>query len=783
MREGRATQADGRPKARAGIAPPAALSPRAMPQRTPIRWLPLLLLAACEALTSPLPAPPARVRPEVARFAPAHGVPGERVEVFGAGFRSGAKVRFGDRGETTPAEVDAGGGRLLVVVPEDAASGAISVIVEGVEARSAEPFTFDGLDRLRHARLGRSADLRVPVTKVVPVADYGGFALLAAKPWATAIFSGHGVPWIPVQDVVDVAASEDGGRLLLLDADRGGARPCAGIAGHLSLVPVPLSSGSARRICIGAPDQADLDPVALAVSGDGLHALVLAGSHAWLVDLSVQPAVSTLIVNEGVLDWTAAAWAGGTRFVMGEGADVRVVDWSENPPLLAEPVVLADVSASIETLATGGRRLAVGTFLGRVHLYDLEEWPPALVATVDTLVTDPVTSMAISDDGRRLVVSQAGEARLAMWDLRATLPVTLGAVELERPAHVATAPNGLFVAGMHGGVALVSQETGRLLERRRLKADLTPPVLRTYPRPDKPAERVVAIGSITFNRVVHLDPVTLDLLEQLEPVRGGDEVLSTIASNAASSALYLQRRNRLHRTDPTDGARELEDAWEIPSDTIVVSNGALSPDGRVLSLRAVKGAKGELRLLDTTRTWADLDPPALPANEATYASCDDTICAVVDDTSWALYDRAAALAGEVRRIGDAPAPLQGDDRLFFGRLSARGLLLADRAHLWRVDRTTGARQALGAWPSDALPPATWREAAVLSPGGRRLYWIDHSYEPPRLRAVAFDAGTWLPQGEPPALPLPNGAESLLPSPDGERLYVLDYADDRVWLVD
>lgn len=178
------------------------------------------------------------------------------------------------------------------------------------------------------------------------------------------------------------------------------------------------SDGTVRQWTIGAGDR-PTGEVSLRVAGaEPVKAVAYSPNGAWLAaggnngtldvwktgDLVPLVAVGTSSADFESVDFNS----GGTEFAAGIGNNDAVEIWSITAAgqlrLARAPFIAATSEVTSTVFNPSGGVLAVAAADGTLHLYDTSTW--AEVATLGD--TDPITSLAFADHGRRLVTADSG---------------------------------------------------------------------------------------------------------------------------------------------------------------------------------------------------------------------------------------------------------------------------------------------------------------------------------------------------------------------------------------
>lgn len=733
-------------------------------------FLASLALAACAVdlslPTAPSGPPP---RPTIAGFAPTAAYTGTKVRITGNGFPPEADsivVRFSSAATARPDAVAANGSWLEVRVPDGAFSGAIRITTPGGQADSAGSFTYLGPGRLRRGGITARASVKHHL-EAVPLATAGTVGLIA-----------NGVGWVAQADgarvrshdaayVFGLAPLPDGSDFLFLGGLGADGPACEGttLARFNDGQPVAVAC-LPHTVVEDAPDQLVIDPTSQRV-------LVTSWSRIWAVDRRTTPPAVRRWAGDGRSAWRSPSWVGGDRFVVGEGAALRAIDFTSGP---ADHLLLeAPDGAERAYTATRGTLLAASVE-GRLHLLDTTTWPPTRVASLDMLgVFGP---LAFSRDGTHVAVSDlpTGEV-MAFVDVAARPLRQVGIARLPVPGAPASGPDATFYVGMNTGWAVLSLE-GRLLGSWNVPADLSPPRLALDARRDSAGAPLLITHSRLFGTTFAFDPATLSPLGTLSTGR-----LHSLAGSVGKTALYAERNGRVERNDDAaQGAYTLpEGSW---TGTPRID---LDDDGGLLLLRSSNDAGGQtIRLLDTSTVWTpDLQPPHVDLDEPVLASRLDAGRLVVVTTHQVRVLDATS-SGPLPSVGPGDA---SDEPLVAAGIS-RALvvvLLEGTDGVPRVrlhDPTDGTRLAdwplpSGVGPISGLIPEV--DGVIVSPGGLRAWWLADLGEGRQIASIAIDPQTLAVSALFP-MPVSSAATELFGSPNGETLVVLDRTNDLLQLV-
>jgi len=733
-----------------------------------------------------LPDPPAALVPEVDSFAPGHGLAGTRVRMHGRalGRHTGeVEVRFGLSSAVRPLSVSEAGDEIHALVPEDATTGTVSVTVtragtQAFRAASDRDFVFDGAGHPRFGRVATgAADLRPRLD--VAFRQHGTtFAL------DRSFYGGLSVGGEPVDPAAVAAVPAGPDQVAILDADQ------AGCGGTLRMVATQdwVEAVSSTRLEPAAPPCGA--PVAVAVGGEARRVVVVSRHAAWVVDLDADPPRAERVDSDTDAAWSRVAWAGGERYLIGQGGFLRpLVRDEEGSPWRLQPAIDAHVNlllvpgtagSAAGIAAAPGRLAAVAGLFDTLWLFDLSVWPPEPLQQLPGfgLVSMTVPSLAFSDDAERLQVSSRDGNRVVTYDLTAPGRPPLYSEELEEPGAVVPGTGGVAYVAMRGGVWALSQRSGAVLGRFDIRADLTEPRLRRLG-----AGSEVVIGSRRFGRLVRLDPSTLEVRALSVPLDAPpiDSIESSTASEEVFVLHFGDDASELRRANGENLAESVYDRFVMPADKGWVGAFWLGDGGGPAMLAYTDADYARrLLLLDPTREWSPgMDAVPLPTsleNVSAALAADGRLVLVGDAVR--VVDLAAAMRGE-----EAPV---GEDRqvesLWAPRVAAGRLFLVTPEDVRVMELATGALLGI-----EALAPALAEGVSVTSafwvaPNGRELWNLsDPLYGNARFVAQAIDPDGGAPGPLKAPVVLPGGADELLALPGGEHVVVRD--GDRLVLLE
>lgn len=748
--------------------------------------------------------------PAVDGFSPAHAFAGSRIAVRGRALGRRAdsvEVQFGSGGRVRPASLDVDGSRLEVVVPEDARSGPLVVSTEAGRAASAAEFVFDGAGRLRRGRVAARARLSPPAAAAFPL-EPSGDLLVLVRGSALVLSDRTGATRLLPVEAPQAAVPAAGGTRAVVLATESEPAGCVGSACTRSASTLRLLD--AARLAAGDPASplgrvtvsedrpgTETAGAALAANPDGSRALLVAPGRAWVADLE-QGRLLARHDNEASDSWIGAAFAGGGTFLLAEADAIRPVDDTGGAPGEAFPLPgLAQAGDAVSALAARpDGQVAAGTLQGRIVLLDAASWPPTVRRVLEPGEGGPsprpmVSSLAFSDDGRRLAAVQPFMQRVSTFDAAAD-GRPLGAATLERPGEVVSGREVFFAAAL-GSVALLSQESGVWAGAVSLRAEIRSPRLRRAACGANAPERpVIEVARRTFHDIVRLDPDTLELLACRAPLLPRDAPpVDELAALPQAGMLYLRAGSQVRRVGPGD-ERPAADYYALAASSLQAGRHlAVSPDGGAVLLEtgpADGTGVDRVAVLDPAAVWfPGMDAPVFRIDgESLVAALDDGAGHLVLAGSQTIrvLESKAARHGEEKRLYDdlRPGSILAAG-LSVGRVFVVSVRSGDR-HLDVLDPAAGKLAEGGVLPQLPL----YATDLLPSPGGRRLWWLDWGPAGRDLVSLAVDPETGG-VGEPdPRIDLPLDPEpfafyGLYAYPDGEHLVVSDAVRDQILLLE
>lgn len=542
-----------------------------------LRALPLLLLVvACEtSLTLPT-APLVAEGPVIDGVEPLEAYAGQRIRITGRHL-GGAKARIfiGSAGPLDAIQPD-GDGTLVVLVPNEATAGAVTVETE--LGRGVGPtFTPLGPGRPQSSRINASLDLRPRLEVAGSFGDGRRLVLLVVESGNSAEMI-----WTELDATGNARVLPWTGELAAWVAPDGLSAYTVRMTGS------PLRWVLSRRTMpSGAVEQelelrdsslvvADYETPRVMADPTGRWIVVAGGNGTFYVtheDSTLAKVRAVTSFGEPVLP-PDAVWLGGGRFAIEQRTGIALVDVANptaNPRLLKPDPSLPYVRSM--ALATGRPgELAVATLdRASVRFFSIPDVseplaPEGFVAgdEVPLGAIDYATFLAVTPDGERIAF--ADEDRLtvharnpAVGALAATEGDDIRSVHLEGRTFVYT--NG-------PDIVTVSAETGNYLGRVQAKGSWTPPMLgwRTCPGVvgehlyvetiSKTMRTARVFDAATLNPVncgaIALPPGGAIIAAARHPQRDERYVLSVRAAGGA----VLERH---------DGSGQLVDQIELPS--------------------------------------------------------------------------------------------------------------------------------------------------------------------------------------------------------------------------
>ena len=772
-----------------------------------------LCLAACAlACSRDLGVPPQVAAPVVVidSFSPAHAFAGSRVTVSGKHLGQStaeALVRVGSSKPFAPVSVDPQGASLVFEVPDDAAAGPLVVTAPLGQAQSAANFTFDGVGRLKVGRVSATRDLSVRIGAALPLAG-ADFAFLETRYGRVVSYTRATATAKQTIQKSPLAITSDvlGTLLFVLDHDRTDAA-CPGGAGHLTRIP---QHGVNKSFCLpaGTGTFSASDFGALAIDQPPTHALAVIGSSAWLVDLGASTAGPAPLALDTPIA-PLAAWMGGTLFVTADAGGLRQVDWSQAAPLQDAAAIDAGFPASL-AVKPAFKELLVGDVTGSLFRYDVTAWPP-------TLKDQPLsfasangwpTSMTYTPDGTRLAVGNDVDDKLIIYDTSGALVAALQEIPLPKPEGIVAA-GGLFFVGVTAGVALVSQESGALLETVPLTGLLSAPRLRQAPAgiSGNHSPYFVELGSKLFSSTQFVPSNMTDVVALFQP-QLDTPALFEVSASAAGTAVYTRHVNEVRSVATDSSGHETEDptnrvTFAIGTGSAVSPRMLLADDSSALLYVYAHGngrtlAPDRVVLLDTSKPLTQASPGTIDDANLRRAflaggrvALFDQAFTTINPASVQLYDQAALRSGQVVPKGSVALDTTPDrvgvalGKLFTVIRHPAGYRLhvidpagptivdGDRITGWEAAAVQAFDQGLNRYVDDF----------AVSQSGTRLYRLAGAGEQRHLQVLVIQPDTAAVRGEEPPIPLPAGAADVLLHPDGEHLFVLDAQADQLLLLE
>lgn len=509
----------------------------------------------------------------------------------------------------------------------------------------------------------------------------------------------------------------------------------------------------------------------LSVSPDGRELIAVGlGDGAFRFELTdpADPQPLPLLPADDIT-WSVAHSPDGRSVAVGtELGEVLLWDLDDpRQPELTATLTPTDRSMLSVGFSPDGQVLVAGSRDGTVHAYDLEARPPAPLELPDAAFDSWINALAFSPDGRFLAVgSSDGQLRLwerEGWTLLGSLPNPAGLTSVAFTA----GPDTLLTAGIDGHARLW---------------DLAATV---------PSRLPGRIWGVAFD----------DGGERMAAFAGGTTGVWDVAGDGPAAM----------RSRPIAS----------PEDGLVFSGGgALSPDGRLLAQGTLSG---EVVLLDATDP---MDPRPLGAPLGGSEALVETLAFTPDgrlllaggvDTAiriWTLDDPAApqlvavvdtpteiVLNLDVRPDGQLLAAASADNHVYLvdlsdpatprdlGRLEgfsseAYGLAFSPDG---RLLATSGTDAEVVVWDL-ADPAAPVRLGDPTTGPSGRIYALSWNSSGTRLAGAVVDGRTWVWDVTDPAEPrelavLDTGASPVYTvafHPDGQRLAAAGAAG-QVWL--
>lgn len=695
------------------------------------------------------------------------GFAGDEVILAGRGFGAEtheARVTFGGSSPQTPTEI--ADDRLVVVVPADATTGPI--VVESPLGRASTPtFTFEGAGTPRLKRIAVDRDLRplcataFPMGNRIFVADtafYDQAALLADVPFNLGL-----------RNVVEAVRHPDGGALVL-DGD---ATDTAGCEGHITRIDA--NGDVVSTITLQQPHEDCTRFNALAVGFDGRFAAALATELVAIVDLE-EKTVTTLMTGQ----WPESiAATGNDRFIAGATFGVLRIARDDGTWTVSEPAIVTDDETDFSE-AVAGRPDGVGAVLtdtGKLVLIDTAVWPPEPIVQGGFPWQRTQTGrLALSADGQRLAVSLFDLDRVTTFDVADGTLLPLGSIEVDAPQRIEE-DGSLFFVGTRGAMVAVAQKTGALVDAFAVKAALGWPVLR-----QTDAGLVVEVGSSLFERVLRLEPNSLQFLEPdwRYEVPNGKRMLSLTATG---DALFVSRVGEVQML-AGEGREEGVAFHTTPEDEQTVE-AIPSTDGRLLLV--VTGSRDTVLSLVATAPWTGDLLASMPTPGLFRPAADGQFLTLLYYGHLEVYDLAALLAGaapSVAKVREVHLPDDlhaeyGDGALVRGRL-VFGVVRegGDERNLVTFEPATGTLTI-----GDLLHRDPANDPMILSPSGRHVFWTEFGENGRRVMDSQVDPLTGAVLGTRPPLLIDGGTAGLAVAPDGEHLFIVEQEMDRLLLIE
>lgn len=749
----------------------------------------ILLLTACSTeLVLPDPPSPVTVEaPTIASFGPDRGFAGTHVRVQGTGLIAAGRslsVRFG-----SSAPVDAVGTatEIEAVVPEDATTGPIEVVVGGNVATSAGSFEMLGTGRLRNGRVAAERTMLPAIEGAIPLGE-GKWLFHARDLVAASIIdlrpSASGVETatpLPLANVTAIAAGGDTVVVVSNDEPDCGNDCSFDQIGIYVFDREALAAGVTtprRAIVLEEYDSALGSMIAgllfssptITVSNDGAFALLHEVEDAIVVPLSSTSPSQRM--NIGLGDGAPVATqlpAGGEGFVLKAGSKVWLLDPTTTPPKktavtfapsLDEMERVVAAQFPLVAVLQGGRRIAIRTMDGsadeRVTTLQLPEG-----GTAADFATR-VDGAAFSKDGESLVVAQRTRGLVTIWRL-GEQPEQLASVDMDRPHSVVVDGARVWVAH-RGGMTGVSPTTGQLLERVSVPFGPRVPRFGPFDCGGAPREGIELFSS-TFSRFARLDP------RSLAPIERGD------CPAPPGEHRYRGLVDRVELDDGTQVFLTDSSLFAVPAGQSDITVIGAVPGG--VSLHRAAGRP--LVVAVGRNSFRVFDLSTIAPSTGTRVLVDD-----LEGGEFVGSDVFAAVTStgiEFHGVGDGAPELLIETGLIGSVIvgsGRRGLLDALGSgptvnQLQRVLPRDGTSDLV-----EQAPDVEWSAWMWEAPGSRMLWVLGAS----TLTERWFDPATGLVGRVTHSFRHPFFDASIASSRDGERLLLVEqYGDDRLWLLD
>lgn len=788
----------------------------------------LLLVAACE-LTLPLPSPPSPAAgPVVVSWGPHEGFSEDAIT-----FELAAPLPAGDTlrvvfGGVRPAEASGDGARWQVRVPDDAASGAVTVTSRSGATTLDEPFAHLGLGHLRVGAISTRQSLAIETRIAFRTPETGQlFAYSATQTAFQMPRSGLSVSVFGSSRLRGLGMSGDRDRLVLVGEPIDETR-CPGVASPLS-VQVWDTALETRvwAACLPGFEETGLLQVAADERADSVVVLAVAPAGSAAVDrvgtIVFAPAAPIVQTHEWAAGvWTQAlAWSSGTTFWVTSDERLVRIDPAAPPATWREFPFAPDWWRDAEggrydaasALAASADRLVVGSVYGGLHGFDLVDGVPASRFVTWTLTgpgaeeRDGVTGLALSPSGH-LAATQGGRDSVSFLSWGEP-PAYVASATVRSAAGVTAAADDTFVVGGRGGAHVFGARSGDLIGRWDVGANLASARLRRRACGPGGAPRTVleVVGS-ALAKIFPFDDRTLAPLDDSDCPRADTVVTGRCGTELETES--LPNRDELYAACETfgtsfgglvryaaDGEGSRFEAFELnltySEPGWVRRQLRLAPDGSaLLVLSCLDGVfepclHGELLVFDTA-AWQSKAPERLAFEGAPVAAFGvDGRVVLVSQTAVVTYLLGGGVGGAPVEVHRVPAPegtrfVHADaarDEVF---VATRDAVSPGRMSLVRVQPLAGTFTEAGPlWPTHEVL------ALAASPSGHRVLLLVVDHDGGRsLASIALDPERRVVLGRDRLVRVQEPDDlvtELLVYPDGERVLLVDQSRDELVLVE
>lgn len=476
---------------------------------------------------------------------------------------------------------------------------------------------------------------------------------------------------------------------------------------------------------------------------------------------------------------------GGTAFVLADAdGALRRLDWVTG---LEAPTTPFQFGAFVTAIArSSDGRLAIGTLTGQV--FELgDTWPPVARFEFATHHSNAIEALAYSAPHSRIAAGTALDG-LLVFDAGADRSREPLAMLPIAPRNVAVDSAGLFVVGLLGKTALVTDTRGTLVREDGVIASLGTPAVHRLVTPGQPDAFNLVVPALDVDRLLRVNQASMAFEETDLSGRDSRRPLGSVGASATGARIFVQRGPTLSRTLANDSFVESDDVFVLPEGRSFFSDQpVVSPDGRyVAALTAVDGLAGRVVVLDAEATWAGATPSLIALGE-------DSLAGVMFDVSGNLVlfgtNRLRVLVTSelvkgVERQVFPDVVFEGEGFAGLHAVPAGLLAVGWDGRLTRIDSEGRATRFEFQLPAAA--PALVGYLGRTTPGGRRLYWVEYpSFQgaPNQLRSVTLDLETGEPLRVERAVDIPQTMLWFSILPGAERIIGVDLGADLLYVLD